>query len=313
MQEIKQQLEDLAFAVLHPKRYAEIEQMVLEPRPEREIDLRAGDRRGVGPPGRAPHPGEGHRPAEAPLLHLREDGGEGQGVRRDQRPRRRARDRRLRQGLLRRARLDPRDWRPGAGAVQGLRGDAQVQPLPVVAHDGDRSAGQAGRVPDPHRGDAPAGRVRRRRALGVQGGEQPRRGPRVAAPAGRHATGDERPGRVPGHPEVDLEPGRGLRLHAEGAGRRPCRRARRRSTSPTRSTPRSGTAASARASTGGWCPSTRRCTRATRARSSPRKVEGAGRAGTGSSSSRRPGRARRSGSGSRASGGTTRSTPAGRS
>jgi guanosine-3',5'-bis(diphosphate) 3'-pyrophosphohydrolase len=39
IQEVKWQLEDLAFAVLHPKRYAEIEQMVATRAPEREIYL----------------------------------------------------------------------------------------------------------------------------------------------------------------------------------------------------------------------------------------------------------------------------------
>lgn len=39
MQEVKQQLEDLTFATLHPKRYAEIDHMVAERAPEREIYL----------------------------------------------------------------------------------------------------------------------------------------------------------------------------------------------------------------------------------------------------------------------------------
>jgi guanosine-3',5'-bis(diphosphate) 3'-pyrophosphohydrolase len=39
IQEVKWQLEDLAFSVLHPKRYAEIEQMVATRAPEREIYL----------------------------------------------------------------------------------------------------------------------------------------------------------------------------------------------------------------------------------------------------------------------------------
>jgi len=39
MQELKQQLEDLAFAALHPKRYAEIDHMVASRSPEREIYL----------------------------------------------------------------------------------------------------------------------------------------------------------------------------------------------------------------------------------------------------------------------------------
>src|SRR5213082_4126905 len=39
MQDMKQQLEDLAFATLHPKRYAEIEQMVATRAPERDLYL----------------------------------------------------------------------------------------------------------------------------------------------------------------------------------------------------------------------------------------------------------------------------------
>ena len=39
MQDLKQQLEDLSFAALHPKRYAEIDQMVSTRAPEREIYL----------------------------------------------------------------------------------------------------------------------------------------------------------------------------------------------------------------------------------------------------------------------------------
>ena len=40
VQQVKWQLEDLSFATLHPKRYAEIEQMVAARQPEREIYLR---------------------------------------------------------------------------------------------------------------------------------------------------------------------------------------------------------------------------------------------------------------------------------
>ena len=39
MQDLKQQLEDLAFAALHPKRYAEIDHMVATRAPERELYL----------------------------------------------------------------------------------------------------------------------------------------------------------------------------------------------------------------------------------------------------------------------------------
>ena len=60
-------------------------------------------------------------------------------------------------------------WNPVPGPVQGLHRDAEVQHVPVAAHDGHRPRGQAGRAADPHLGHAPARRVRRRRALEVQG------------------------------------------------------------------------------------------------------------------------------------------------
>ena len=45
----------------------------------------------------------------------------------------------------------------GAGPVQGLHRDAQVQPLPVAAHHGDRARGQAARGADPHRARCTSG------------------------------------------------------------------------------------------------------------------------------------------------------------
>ena len=164
--------------------------------------------------------------------------------------------RRLGEGLLRRARVDPRHLEAGAGPVQGLRGHAQVQPLPVAAHDGDRAAGQAARGADPHRRDAPPRRVRRGRALGLQGRRAPTRRPGLAEPHRRLAAGDVGPRRVHGEPEGRPRAGRGLRLHAQGQGHHPGRAAPRPSTSPTRSTPRSATPASAPGSTAGWCRST---------------------------------------------------------
>ena len=66
-----------------------------------------------------------------------------------------------------------------------------------------------------------------------------------------------RPGRVPRDPEARPRAGRGLRVHPQGRRGHPAGRTPRRSTSPTRSTPRSATAASAPGSTAGWCRSTR--------------------------------------------------------
>ena len=158
MQDVKPQLEDLAFAALHPKRYAEIDHMVSVRTPERDLYL-AQVLEEVRPPGRARHRRRGDRPPEAPLLHLREDGGQGPRVRRHLRPGGHAGRRRVGEGLLRGPRLDPRHVEAGAGPVQGLHGHAQVQPLPVAAHDGDRAAGQGPRGADPHLGDARPGRA----------------------------------------------------------------------------------------------------------------------------------------------------------
>ena len=73
-------------------------------------------------------------------------------------------------------------------------------------------------------------------------------------------------------------PGPGLRLHAARARSRSCRPARRRSTSPTASTPTSATARSARRSTTGSCRSTTGCGTATSSRSSPPRPSTARRA-----------------------------------
>ena len=190
MQDIKQQLEDLSFAALHPKRYAEIDHMVATRAPERELylaqvleevrDRLAELRIDAEVTGRPKHLWSIY---EKMVVKGKEfdDIFDLVGIRVivD-----------AREGLLRRARLDPRDVEAGAGAVQGLHRHAEVQPLPVVAHDGGGAAGQAARGADPHPGDAPAGRVRRRRPLGLQG--RRRRRPTCRGCRGS-STGSRRP------------------------------------------------------------------------------------------------------------------------
>ncbi len=90
-------------------------------------------------------------------------------LRRHLRPGRHPRPRRHGARLLRGARHHPRAVEPGPRPVQGLHRDAQVQHVPVAAHHGHRPRRQARRAADPHLGHAQAGRVRRRRALEVQG------------------------------------------------------------------------------------------------------------------------------------------------
>ena len=153
----------------------------------------------------------GDRPAEAPLEHLREDGRPGQGVRRPLRPGRDPGHRRVREGLLGGARLDPRHLAPGPGTVQGLHQLAQVQPLPVAAHDGDRARRQAHRGAGPHPRDAPAGRVRHRRPLGVQGEAGPARpGAGPSGKGGKRGRGrhDRHPAPAPTSPPKEAKRGR---------------------------------------------------------------------------------------------------------
>ena len=165
--DIKWQLEDLSFATLHPRRYAQIEQMVAARAPERDIYLaqviEQVEERLVGGPDR----GTGHRPAQAPLFDLRENGAEKQGVRRDLRPGRRAGHRQLGEGLLGCAGRHPRDMGTSARTFQGLHKHTEVQPLPVSSHDGRRAAGQASGSADPYGGNAQPGREGHRRPLGL--------------------------------------------------------------------------------------------------------------------------------------------------
>ena len=107
--------------------------------------------------------------------------------------------------------------------------------------------------------DAPPGRVRHRRPLGLQGAGGRLLGDGLDAADRRRRPRDHRPGRVPRGAQARPRAGRGLRLHAQGPGHRPARPARRRWTSPTPSTPRWGTAASGPGSTAAWSRSTPSC------------------------------------------------------
>ena len=223
MNTLKWELEDLAFATLHPKIYDEIVRLVAERAPSRGQFLAQVIQPGrAGPQGRQGQ-GEGHRPPEALLLDLPEDDRRRPGVLRHLRPGRHPHPGRGGPRLLLRARRPALAVEPGPGPVQGLRRDAEVQHVPVAAHDRHRPAGQAGRAADPDLRDAPPRRVRRRRALEVQGGRPGRRRHRPGRRPGRHDLGPpaarlaERrrgPGRVPGVAAVRDQPPGGLRLHA---------------------------------------------------------------------------------------------------
>ena len=126
------------------------------------------------------HRGRSHRPAEAHLQHLEQDARKQVGI----------------DALydIRAVRIlvdDVKDcytalgivhhlWTPLPRRVRRLHRQAEGQRLPLAAHGGDRPGGQAARSADPHARDAPAFRVRRRRALALQGR---RRKARAAIPA----------------------------------------------------------------------------------------------------------------------------------
>ena len=251
---IKWELEDLAFATLHPRKYTEIKGLVNQQREEREryvakaggylakeleaLGIQLGDL----------------RPRQALLLDLLEDDPQGPRVQRDLRPDGDAGDRRLGQGLLRRRRRHPLALEAAARPLQGHGGDAEVQHVPGAAHDGDRARGAAAGDPDPHPRHARDGRVRRRRALALQGGRA-----RARRAQRRQVAVAQGPARLAVRTST-------TRASSPTPCARSCSRTRstsspprarssrwppgrRRSTSPTRSTPTSATAASGPRST----------------------------------------------------------------
>ena len=145
-------------------------------------------------------------------------------------------------------------WRPDARPHQGLHRDAEAELLPVAPHDGHERFRAALRGPDPHAGDGPDRRAGDRGALEVQGGR-----------LGPHAD-DARfqwlrqlvdwqsevsdPRQFLSSLKVDLYPDEVYTFTPKGrSSRSPA--GRRRSISRTGCTRTSGTAAWARASTGG--------------------------------------------------------------
>ena len=169
MNAIKWELEDLAFATLYPKRYDEIVRLVAERAPSRQTYLAGVSERVLTElrgakikttvTGRPKHYWSIYQKM---IVKGRDFDDIHDLIGAAHHGRHRAR-------LLRRGRRDPHDLVPGARPVQGLHRDAEVQPLPIAAHDGDRAAGQPGRGPDPHLPDGPPRRVRHRGSLEVQG------------------------------------------------------------------------------------------------------------------------------------------------
>ena len=175
---LKWELEDLAFETLHPRKYAEIKTMVAERRADREEHVREAsmvlqreldkaDIPGRRSPGRAKHfysiydkmVKKGREFNEiydltAMRVLVERTGEEG------------TRDCYGALGLIHSL------WKPMPGPLQGLRRDAQAQPLPGAAHDRDRAAGTAAGDPGPDARHARDRRARDRRALDVQARRQ---------------------------------------------------------------------------------------------------------------------------------------------
>ena len=140
---IKWELEDLAFATLHPRKYQEIKGLVAQQRDDRERYVNEAGEYLARELSGAGDPGADRRSRQALLLDLLEDDQEGPRVQRDLRPHGDARDRGLGEGLLRDGRGDPLAVEAAARPLQGLHRDAQVQHVPVAAHDDHRPRGQA--------------------------------------------------------------------------------------------------------------------------------------------------------------------------
>ena len=261
---IKWELEDLAFATLHPRKYQEIKGLVSQQREEREHYVaRAG--------------GYLAKELEALGIHAEISGRAKHFYSIYSKMTRKGREfNEIYDLTAMRVIVDSvKDcygavgvihslWKPLAWALQGHDRHAQVQHVPGAPHDRDRARGPAAGDPDPDGRHARDRRVRRRRALALQGGhDKGHRGDRLQRPqaqvaqvAARLAGRRGRPARVHRAAARRADRGRGLRLHAQGRGQVARRPAPRRWTSRTRSTRTSGTAAWARRSTARSC----RCT-----------------------------------------------------
>ncbi len=139
IQAIKSELEDLSFAVLHPKLYAEIDRLVRPAHPAaRGVRAEASSTPSTGTCASCGIRGRVMGRPKQLLLRLPEDGRAGPRVRRHLRPHRHPCPGRDRARLLRGPGRHPRALDTAARALQGLHRHPQVQPVPVAAHDRHR-------------------------------------------------------------------------------------------------------------------------------------------------------------------------------
>ena len=169
MQDMRDELEELAFRVVKPDAYDTITERLAELRePQSQADRRhRGRAHGSSSPKAASPPASAA--ARSALVDLPQDGAEGGQLRTAVRHHRLPRHRRHRRGLLPALGVVHTTWPAVPGPLQGLHLDAEAERLPLDPHHRGRAAAAAGRAADPHRGDAAGRRIRHRRPRALQG------------------------------------------------------------------------------------------------------------------------------------------------
>jgi len=182
VQEIKWELEDLSFRTLHPGPYREISSLVDARRGERtalieQVTSEARDKlKELGVKAEVEgRPKHLYAIYEKMVIRGKEFNEiydlVGLRILVDS-PRGGPHPRRFPSRYLRRARLRACPLEADPRPLQGLRRDAQVEHVPIAAHDGGGAGRKAARDPDTHPRHAPNRQVRHRRALALQGRRQ---------------------------------------------------------------------------------------------------------------------------------------------
>ena len=264
IQTIKSELEDLSFAVLHPKLYAEIESLVKQRTPQREqyvqsvIDAVDADLRELRIRGR----GDGAAQAATTRSTRRWSCAAASSTTSTTSSASAILVGSVRDCYAVLGAIHAR-WTPLPGRFKDYIATPKFNLYQSLHTTVIGPGGRTVEIQIRTQRDAPAGRVRRRGALEVQGADE-RRQDRPEVRRRRHGVArahlglagrDGRSGRVPRLAALRDRRERGLRLHAEGPRDRTARRRDARSTSPTPCTPRSATARWAPRSTAASCRS----------------------------------------------------------